>query len=314
MSQTPLASGHRSAEPPAEQAVSEPPVAESPLDSPAVQRMHRRMKRKANRGRVFTYVLAVSLALWILVPILFVFSMAFTTPETVRSYPKNFLPFIPFSTETMRFFLESDGVLQGLWNSFVVAGVTLVLSTVISVPAGYAIARYVFRGSDAFRLTVLAVRAFPIVVLSIPLAVMFLRVGVFDSVYSLALMHTALTLPTSILVISSVFASVPYELEEAGQVFGATPFQSFRYIVVPLVVPGIAAAGLFSFVLSWNEVFAAAVLTIENRTLPAVVLSSLANSPDSFQFAGSFLMMAPSLVFIFFIRRYLFNLWGQVTK
>lgn len=285
-----------------------------PLDSPEVAEMHRRMRRRAGRGRAFTYVAAVMIAAWILVPIYFVFSMAFTTQETVRSYPKNVLPFIPFSADTMQFFLESEGVLRGLWNSVVVAVITLVLSTLISVPAGYAIARYLFRGRDLFRLSVLAVRAFPIVVLSIPLAVLFLRAGVFDSVYSLALMHTALALPTSILVISSVFASVPYELEEAGQVFGATPLQSFRHIIVPLVLPGIAASGLFTFVLSWNEVFAAAVLTIDNRTLPALLLTSLANAPDAFQFAGSFFLMVPSIVFMFFIRRYLFNMWGQVSK
>lgn len=285
-----------------------------PLDSPEVVAQHRRMRRKAGRRQFITTVGAVIIALWILLPIFFVFSMAFTTQDTVRSYPKNVLPFVPFSTETMRFFLESEGVLQGLWNSILVAVITLGLSTLISVPAGYAIARYVFRGRELFRLSVLAVRAFPIVVLSIPLAVLFLRAGVFDSVYSLALMHTALALPTSILVISSVFASVPYELEEAGQVFGATPLQSFRYIVVPLVLPGIAASGLFTFVLSWNEVFAASVLTLENRTLPALVLNSLANSPDAFQFAGSFFLMVPSIVFMLFVRKYLFNMWGQVSK
>lgn len=299
------------ADPPAQ---ADAPATLPPLDSPEVVEMHRRMRRRAGRGRRLTYGAAVLIAAWILLPIYFVFSMAFTTQETVRSYPKNVLPFIPFSADTMQFFLESEGVLRGLWNSIVVAVITLVLSTVISIPAGYAIARYLFRGRDLFRLSVLAVRAFPIVVLSIPLAVLFLRAGVFDSVYSLALMHTALALPTSILVISSVFASVPYELEEAGQVFGATPFQSFRYIVVPLVLPGIAASGLFSFVLSWNEVFAAAVLTIDNRTLPALVLTSLSYSPDAFQFAGSFFLMVPSIVFMFFIRRYLFNMWGQVSK
>lgn len=285
-----------------------------PLDSPEVQAMHRRMRRRSGRGRIYTYAAAVALAAWILLPIYFLFSMAFTTQETVRSYPKNVLPFIPFSADTMLFFLESEGVLRGLWNSVVVAVITLLLSTLISVPAGYAIARYLFRGRDLFRLSVLAVRAFPIVVLSIPLAVLFLRAGVFDSLYSLALMHTALALPTSILVISSVFASVPYELEEAGQVFGATPLQSFRHIIVPLVLPGIAASSLFTFVLSWNEVFAAAVLTLENRTLPALLLTSLANSPDAFQFAGSFFLMVPSIIFMFFIRRYLFNMWGQVSK
>lgn len=284
------------------------------LDSPEVVAHHKSMKRKLNRGRIATYAVATVMALWIIVPLLFIVSMAFTTRETVRSYPKNFLPFIPFSTDTMEFFLSSDGVIGGLVNSLLVALITLVLSTAIAAPAGYAISRYIFPGREFFRLGVLAVRAFPIVVLSIPLAVLYVRVGLFDNILGVALMHTVLALPTSILVIASVFSSVPYELEEAGQVFGATPLQSFRHIVLPLVLPGVAASGLFSFVLSWNEVFASTVLTIENRTLPALVLTSLAFSPDAFQFAGGFALMLPSVGFMFFIRKYLFNMWGQVSK
>jgi multiple sugar transport system permease protein len=152
------------------------------------------------------------------------------------------------------------------------------------------------------------------VVLAIPLAVVFINLGVYDSVYSLALMHTALALPTTVLVIGSVFASIPYELEEAAQVFGCTPLQAFRHVVLPLVTPGIAAAAVFTFVLSWNEVFAASILTIQNRTLPAQVLATLDQSSLPYQFAGGFFMMIPALIFIFFVRNYLFNMWGQISK
>ncbi|MDE0605717.1 MAG: carbohydrate ABC transporter permease [Acidimicrobiaceae bacterium] len=285
-----------------------------PLDSPEVQRLHRNMKRRANRGRVWTYLGAGLIVLWILVPLFFLTSMAFTTREAVRSYPKSVLPFIPFSTDTVRFFLDQPGVVDGLWNSLIVAIITLLLSTILAAPAGYAIARYIFPGRDLVRLGILAVRAFPIVVLSIPLAVFFLRAGIFDSLYSLAFMHTALTMPTSVLIIASVFASVPHELEEAGQVFGASALQSFWHIVLPLALPGIAASSIFAFVLSWNEVFAAGVLTLENRTLPALLLVQLQQSSDAYQFAGGFFLMAPSIVFMFFIRNYLFNMWSQVTK
>ena len=283
---------------------------EPALDLPQVQER----KAKPTWGRIGTYVGAIAIALWIIVPMYFVFSMAFTTQDTVRSYPKNVLPFVPFSTSTMRFFLESEGVASGLANSLIVAVMALLLSTLLAAPAGYAVARYLFPGRDIFRLAILAVRAFPIVVLSIPLAVLFIRFDMFDSLISLALMHTALALPTAILVIASVFASVPYELEEAGQVFGATPLQSFRHIVLPLVLPGIAASSVFTFVLSWNEVFAASILTLENRTLPALLLNSLSRSSDAYQFAGAFFLMVPSLIFMFFIRKYLFNMWGQVSK
>jgi multiple sugar transport system permease protein len=287
------------------------PIAEA---TPEVKAIHRRMQRRRKISRAFTYLVAILLSLWILIPIYFIGSMALTTTAAVRSYPKGVLPFIPFSFDTMRFFLNSEGIISGTINSVIVAVITLVLSTIIAAPAGYALSRFVFRGRDAFRLMILAVRAFPIVILAIPLAVVFISLGMYDSVYSLALMHTALTLPTTILVIGSVFASVPYTLEEAAQVYGCTPFQAFRHVVLPLVLPGIAAAAIFTFVMSWNEVFAASVLTIQNRTLPAQVLTALPYSPEPYKFAGGFFMLIPSMIFIFFIRRYLFNMWGQVSK
>lgn len=282
--------------------------------SPEVLAVQQRHLRRQKLNRASTYVIAILIALWILVPIYFIFSMAFTTQEAVRAYPKGILPFIPFSFDTMRFFLTSEGIIPGLINSIIVAVITLMLSTLIAAPAGYAISRYIFPGRNFFRLSILAVRAFPIVVLSIPLAVLFIQAGVFDSIYSLALMHTALALPTTILVIGSVFASIPYELEEAAMVFGCTPWQSFRYVVLPLVLPGIAASAVFTFVLSWNEVFAASILTLQNKTLPAQILFSLSNSSEAYQFAGGFFMLIPALIFMFFIRKYLFNMWGQVTK
>jgi multiple sugar transport system permease protein len=277
-------------------------------------RARARARRRMLMSRVLTYVVGILIALWVLVPIWFIASMALTTPAEVRSYPKGVLPFIPFSLTTMKFFLASRGIVPGLINSIIVAVVTLVLSTLIAAPAGYATSRYLFRGRDSYRLSILAVRAFPVVILSIPLAVTFISLGIYDQVYSLALMHTALTLPTTILVVGSVFASIPYELEEAAQVFGCTPLQAFRRVVLPLVLPGIAAAAIFTFVMSWNEVFAATVLTVQNRTLPAQVLVSLQQSSEPYKFAGGFFMLLPSLIFILVIRKYLFNMWGQITK
>ncbi len=282
--------------------------------SAEVRAIHRKMRRRQLLNRAFTYAVGILIALWILLPILFIASMALTTRDTVRTYPKGILPFIPFSLDTLDFFMNSAGIIPGVINSLIVAAITLVLSTAIAAPAGYAISRYFFRGRDFFRLSILAVRAFPIVILAIPLAIVFISLGMYDSVYSLALMHTALALPTTILVIGSVFASIPYELEEAAMVFGCTRWQAFRRVILPLVLPGIAAAAIFTFVMSWNEVFAASVLTVRNRTLPAQVLNALASSSQAYQFAGGFFMLIPSIIFIFLIRRYLFNMWGQITK
>jgi len=278
------------------------------LDAAQVRAIRQRKLRRAGM-----YVVAILIALWILLPIWLIATMAFSAPVDVRAFPKHFAP-VPFSTQTMDYFLNAEGIMRATRNSIVVALITLVFSTAIAAPAGYAISRYFFTGRDAFRLGILAVRAFPIVILAVPLAVQFRQWNIFDKVYSLALMHTALTLPTTILVVSSVFASVPRELEEAAKVFGCSPTRAFWRIVLPLALPGVAASAIFTFVTSWNEVFAAILLTLNNRTLPALILYTLDKSSDPFKFAGGFFMLVPSLIFIFFVRRYLFNMWGQITK
>jgi len=251
---------------------------------------------------------AVVLALWVLVPIYFITIAAFSTPDAVYDYPKQLLP-RDVSTETMRFFLESEGVVGSLVRSVMVAGLTLVLALGIGTPAGYALARFAFRGADTFRLSIVSTRAFPIVILSIPLAVMFLRWGIDDTVFGLALAHTALALPFAVLVTSSVFAGISVELEEAAMTLGCSRASAFRRIALPL-----AAAAIFVFLISWNEVFAASILTLRNPTLPAQVLAVLEQSPLPFRFAGGFFLLAPSLIVIFVIRRYLFNMWGRVIR
>jgi multiple sugar transport system permease protein len=250
--------------------------------------------------------------LWIILPLYLITSMALTTQETVRSYPKGVLPFIPFSFDTLEFFLNSEGIVPGLINSVTVAVLTVILVTLIAAPAGYAISRYFFRGRDLFRMGILATRAFPGIVGIVPLVVIFLRLGLHDTIFGLALVYTAGNLPTSILIIGSVFASVPYEMEEAAMVFGATPLQAFRRVLLPLVLPGIVASSAFAFVGAWNEVFLAAMMTVHNRTLPARVLVAKGELP--YTFAGGFFMLLPSVVFMFFIRRHLLSMWGQFSK
>jgi multiple sugar transport system permease protein len=256
---------------------------------------------------------AILFSLWVLVPIYFITLAAFSTQEAVYHYPKNLVP-RDLSTETMSFFLHSDGVVESLQRSVYVAALTLLIALGIGTPAGYAIARFIFRGADTYRLAIVSTRAFPIVILSIPLAVMYLRWGLDDSVLGVALAHTALALPFAVLVTSSVFAGISVELEEAAMTLGCGRLSAFRKVALPLALPGLAAAAIFVFLISWNEVFAASILTLRHPTLPAQVLAVLNQSPLPFRFAGGFFMLAPSLIVIFVIRKYLFSMWGRVVK
>jgi multiple sugar transport system permease protein len=239
---------------------------------------------------------------------------ALTPPEiALTQYPRSVVP-QAISFDTVRFFLEAHGVVDAFWRSVMVGMITLVLSLLIGAPAGYAIARYAFRGRESYRLLVLSTRAFPVVILAIPLAVTYIRLGMNDTVIGVALMHTALALPFTVLITSSIFVSVPRELEEAAQTLGCNPLQAFIRVSLPLALPGLAAAAIFTWVISWNDVFAASILTVREPTLPARVLTSLTQSRITFQFAAGFIMLVPSVVVIFFIRRYLLGLWGRIVK
>jgi multiple sugar transport system permease protein len=264
-------------------------------------------------ARWHLYLFAILISLFILVPIYLIAVAAFTPRAVLTSFPKPILP-VEISTDTMQAFLNARGVGPSVLNSLIVGLITLVLSTVLGAPAGYALARFAFRGRDSFQLLILMTRAFPIAILAVPLTVTFINWNLYDTLWAVALVHTALALPTTVLITASIFISVPVDLEEAALTLGCTPLGAFTRVALPLALPGIAAASIFTFVLSWNEVFASAILTVSNRTLPAQVLSSLRDSPPPIQFAGGFALILPALIFIFFIRRYLFNMWGRVVR
>jgi len=264
-------------------------------------------------GRGLIYLAAILIALWILIPIYLIAMAAFSPKDVIYSWPKSLFPQV-ISLETMRFFINAQYVLPSLRNSVLVALLTVVISLAVGAPAGYALARFIFRGKDIFRIAILSTRAFPVVILSIPLAVIFMQWGLYDKLVSVALLHVAMALPTTILVTSSVFVGVSKELEEAATVFGCNRLQAFIRVALPLALPGLAASAIFTFVLSWNEVFAATILTLQNRTLPARMFVQLAASPIPFRFAGGFFILIPAILFMFFIRRYLFSLWGITLK
>lgn len=263
-------------------------------------------------GRYLYISSVVLLCAWVLVPIYFLMVNTLSSPETVSSFPKSLVP--EFDLGSLTFFAGFAGMLTALKNSVLVAGMTMVMSILIGAPAGYALSRFEFRGKATFRLLILLTRAFPLPLLALPLAVMFIRTGLDDTAFGLALVHTTLAVPFAVLITFSLFSGIPIELEEAAWTLGCTRLTAFTMVVLPLIMPGITASAIFAFVISWNEVFAAAVLTIENRTLTAFLLQNLDTSPLHLKFAGGFILVVPALIFIFAVRKYLFAMWGIANR
>jgi multiple sugar transport system permease protein len=256
----------------------------------------------------------VVLCAWTLVPIYLIALGAVGGRTVVNSWPKPFLPPADLSLATIRDFLDIAGVWSSALYSVEAAVLCMAFSILLGVPAGYALARFAFTGATAYRLLVLLTRAFPVAILALPLTVGFIRLGLYDTPLGVSLMHTALALPFAVLVSASLFQAIPRELEEAAWVFGCSPVRGFLRIVLPLALPGIAATAIFAFVISWNEVFAASVLTVRHKTLTAYLLSVLSESPPHVQFAGGFVLIIPSVLFIFLVRKRLFSMWGIANR
>ncbi|MGB0941091.1 MAG: carbohydrate ABC transporter permease [Marinomonas sp.] len=249
---------------------------------------------------------------WIVFPIYLLVVSALSSAEVVNGWPKAFVP--EFDMETMAFFMNYYGVLDALKNSLIAAVFTMVISIGLGTPAGYALARFEFRGKNTFRLLILLTRAFPMPLLALPLAVIFINIGLDDTLFGLSLVHAALALPFAVLITSSLFMGIPVELEEAAWVLGCNRWQAFVKVVMPLALPGLTASAVFAFVISWNEVFAAAVLTINNQTLTAFLVQSLSSSPAEVKFAGGLILIVPAILFLFVVRKYLFSMWGIANR
>ena len=139
-------------------------------------------RRRVSLGRVLAYVLAIVLSAWIIFPIYLITISAFSSFDAVYVYPRQLLP-RDVSTDTIRLFLESDGIIDSLKRSIYVAAITIVACLAIGTPAGYALARFSFRGANPFQLALVSTRAFPLIIIAVPLAVTYLRIGIDDTVY-----------------------------------------------------------------------------------------------------------------------------------
>ena len=261
----------------------------------------------------FLFAMAVVISLCWLVPVALIALSALGPRDAVTAWPKPLLPHT-LSLDTLQFFVAFTGVWQAVLNSVIVALLTMALAIGLGAPAGYALARFDFKGADLYRVLIVMTRAFPLAILALPLVTRFIAVGLYDTHLGVALVHTALALPFAVLVSSSLFMAIPRELEEAAWTLGCSRLQGFVRIVAPLALPGLAAAMVFSFVVSWNEVFAASVLTLKQRTLTAYLFASLEESPLHVRFAGGFFLILPSLVFLFAVRKYLFSMWGIANR
>lgn len=207
-----------------------------------------------------------------------------------------------------------------MWNTMMVAVVATFLSLVSSVMAAYAIVRIRYRGSRTVGGLIFLAYLVPPSILFIPLAIIIFQYGLYDSPLALILTYPTILIPFSTWLLMGYFKSIPYELEECALIDGATRWQILTKIVLPLSVPGIISAGIFSFTLCWNEFIYALtfIASSDNKTVPVAVLSELV-SGDIYHWgalmAGALLGSVPvAIVYSFFVDHYVASMTGAVKE
>ncbi|GBF08536.1 ABC transporter, permease protein [Aeropyrum pernix] len=262
-------------------------------------------------GELARYAFLAVLVSWIIVPLAISIVYAFTPLDV---YYSDAILTTSFTLDHVKT-LWVLGAGEAFLRSVAVGAMTVGISFLLGLPGGYALARYVFPGRDAVKLAIIATRMFPIIVISVSLLKTFFNLGLNDTLIGLALAHTAMALPFVVIITGSIFGGIPRDLEEAGMIFGLSSIMVFLRITLPLAAPGLTAAGMFTFLLSWNEVFMASVLTLVNRTLPAFILNSAFATPiEPIRFAAAFMLILPALVFMFLARRYLVTMWAMAAR
>jgi trehalose/maltose transport system permease protein len=207
-----------------------------------------------------------------LVPVAWIVFLSLKTPATATD--GSFIPH-QWTLHNYRDIFNQGIFTDALRNSIGIGLISTLLAVMIASAAAYAIARLDFPGKQVILAVVLGVALFPQISLVGPLYNLWRQIGLYDTWPGLIIPYMTFALPLSIFVLSSFFREIPWELEQAAQVDGATPFQAFRKVIVPLAMPGIVTTFIIVFIICWNDfVFAISLTsTTAAETVPAAISS-----------------------------------------
>ncbi|MGD0849315.1 carbohydrate ABC transporter permease [Bradyrhizobium sp.] len=207
-----------------------------------------------------------------------------------------------------------------LWNTMYVAVGATTLSIIASVLAAYAIVRLRFKGADTVGVLIFFAYLVPPSILFIPLASVIQAYGLFDSPLSLILVYPTLLIPFSTWLLMGYFKTIPYELEECALIDGASRWQILTRIIVPLAIPGMISAFIFSFTLCWNEfIYALTFLqSTPNKTVPVAIVNEFVDG-DIYKWgslmAGALVGSLPLVIlYAFFVEHYVSAMTGAVKE
>ena len=234
------------------------------------------------------------------------------------SYPPRFLP-NSYALEGYRSVLRQTPVGLWLWNSFVVASGSTIMALAVGVSGAYGLSRFRYRGKRSLALVILTTQMMPPLVLIIPIYAIFIQLGLTDSLFGLILGNFAFSLPVVIWMMKSIFDSIPFEIEEAARVDGASWFYILTRVTMPIGLPGLVATGIFTFLNGWDEfMFARTIVTSAEKWVGTVGLASFIGvyvTPwDEILAAATIFTLPPVILFLLVQKYFIAGLGAGAVK
>lgn len=265
------------------------------------------MNEQVSKGRVTGWtVVNVVVVLYALFPVLWILSLSLKPSSTVKD--GNLIP-TQVTFDNYKAIFAGNMFSSALVNSIGIGLITTVIAVVVGGMAAYAIARLTFPGKRALVGVALLIAMFPQISLVTPLFNIERKIGLFDTWPGLVIPYITFALPLAIYTMSAFFKEIPWDLEKAAKMDGATPWQAFHKVIAPLAAPGIVTAAILVFIFAWNDLLLALSLTATQRAITAPV--AIANFTGSSQFeeptgsiaAGAMVITVPIVIFVLIFQR-----------
>jgi multiple sugar transport system permease protein len=251
-------------------------------------------------------VINVVVVIYALLPVLWILSLSLKSTATVKD--GKLIP-ADITFENYKAIFSGDAFSSALINSIGIGLITTAIAVLVGGMAAYAVARLAFPGKKLLVGVALMIAMFPQISLVTPLFNIERRLGLFDTWPGLIIPYITFALPLAIYTLSAFFREIPWDLEKAAKMDGATPAQAFRKVIAPLAAPGIVTAAILVFIFAWNDLLLALSLTATQRAITAPV--AIANFTGSSQFeeptgsiaAGAMVITIPIIIFVLIFQR-----------
>jgi multiple sugar transport system permease protein len=266
--------------------------------------------RRGSREYGLWSIAILFVLIFALIPVIWIISLSLKTPETVSD--GRFIP-AHWTLDNYKTLFEggidNSPFLKPLINSILIAMISTVIAIVLAAFAAYAIARLDFPGKAVILAGALAIAMFPAISTVGPLFDMWRSIGLYDTYLGLIIPYLTFSLPLAIYTLSAFFREIPWELERAAQVDGATPLQAFLQVIAPLAAPGMVTTAILVFIFCWTDfVFAISLTsTSASQTVPAAIAffsgASQFQTPIGSIAAAGVVITIPIILFVFFFQR-----------